>query len=131
MTPADDMRRREAFITATLELALDGVTTGYGDQDDVVVSRKILPAGTPHGADACEAVLVTGGSVWDVDGPLLSDGFAQLWEDRRDNGKATGLEGVSTAWRDRMLQARAVNSTDGITPADAVRILRLALDANA
>jgi hypothetical protein len=109
------LRRREAFIARALETALDEL--------DAVVSRT--PVKTPHGAEGLTAVALIDGGVWDLDGRTMADGFALLWEDRRDHGTATALEGVSTAWRDRMLQARATGTK--IAGPDALRILRLAI----
>jgi hypothetical protein len=113
-------RRRETFNTDVLDRALTLLD---------VTSRRRVPGGAPNGGDHLEAVATVDGVEWELDGSLLADGLAVLFEDRADHGHATQLDGTSTAWRDRMLQARSVNSAEDVTPADALKILKLGIYA--
>ena len=107
-----------------LALALD-------ELDVPVLNRTTIPKGSRNGADWTAATVVQDGRVWDVDPLTVAAGLHALYTDRLEHGGATRLERVATAWRDRMLQARAISSCAELTGSDAVRILRLGLDTAA
>lgn len=105
-------RRREQFMSDVLLLALDDATP-----------RSVTPAGTPHGADLVTAVV----DGVEVDGRTVGLAFSLLFADRRENGKETQLERVSTKWRDNMQHARSVNDATLLSGDDARRLLRMGM----